>query len=76
MMFALPCAAAAQTLRPYVVAGDAVPASLTGTAGDVTRGRALVADRSSTCVLCHNGPFPEQQFQGDLAPNLAGAGGR
>jgi len=76
MMFALPCAAAAQALRPYVVAGDAVPASLTGTAGDVTRGRALVADRSSTCVLCHNGPFPEQQFQGDLAPNLAGAGGR
>jgi len=76
MMFALPGAAAAQALRPYVVAGDAVPASLTGTAGDVTRGRALVADRSSTCVLCHNGPFPEQQFQGDLAPNLAGAGGR
>jgi len=76
MMFALPCAAPAQALRPYVVVGDTVPASLTGTAGDVARGRALVADRSSTCVLCHNGPFPEQQFQGDLAPNLAGAGGR
>jgi len=75
-MFALPCAAPAQALRPYVVVGDTVPASLTGTAGDVARGRALVADRSSTCVLCHNGPFPEQQFQGDLAPNLAGAGGR
>jgi sulfur-oxidizing protein SoxX len=44
--------------------------------GDVTRGRALVVDRSNTCILCHNGPFAEQKFQGDLAPNLAGAGGR
>jgi sulfur-oxidizing protein SoxX len=73
---ALPGTAAAQGLQTYAVAGDAIPASLTGSAGDVTRGRALVADRASTCILCHNGPFPEQKFQGDLAPNLAGAGSR
>jgi sulfur-oxidizing protein SoxX len=30
----------------------------------------------STCILCHSGPFPEEKFQGDLAPSLAGAGGR
>ena len=74
--FALPCAALALELRPYAVVGDSIPASLTGVVGDVTRGRALVVDRSNTCILCHNGPFAEQKFQGDLAPNLAGAGGR
>jgi L-cysteine S-thiosulfotransferase len=71
---ALPCAASAQALRPYAVVGDAIPASLTGAPGDAARGRALVVDRSSTCILCHSGPFPEQRFQGDLAPSLAGAG--
>ena len=74
--FALPCAARAQGLRAYVVVGDAIPESLIGMPGDATRGRALVVDRTSTCILCHNGPFPEQKFQGDLAPSLAGAGSR
>jgi sulfur-oxidizing protein SoxX len=73
---ALPCVALAQTLQNPVVLGDAIPVSLTGMPGDATRGRALVVERSSTCILCHNGPFPEQKFQGDLAPNLAGAGSR
>jgi sulfur-oxidizing protein SoxX len=73
---ALPGPAVAQALQPYVIAGDAIPASLTGTAGDVARGRALVLNRVSTCILCHSGPFPEEKFQGDLAPNLAGSGGR
>jgi sulfur-oxidizing protein SoxX len=63
-------------LHHYVVVGDAIPASLTGTPGDPARGRALIVARSSTCILCHSGPFPEQKFQGDLAPNLAGAGSR
>jgi sulfur-oxidizing protein SoxX len=74
--FALPCGASEPELQSYVVVGDAIPQSLTGTAGDVTRGRALVVDRTMTCILCHNGPFPEAKFQGDLAPNLAGAGSR
>jgi L-cysteine S-thiosulfotransferase len=65
-----------QTLQNFTVVGDTIPASLTGAPGDATRGRALVVDRSSTCILCHSGPFPEQKFQGDLAPSLAGAGSR
>jgi L-cysteine S-thiosulfotransferase len=73
---ALPSAAVAQTLQNFVVTGDGISDSLTGTPGDAARGRALVVERSSTCILCHNGPFPEQRFQGDLAPNLAGAGSR
>ena len=73
---ALPGTAAAQALQPYVVTGDAIAASLTGAPGDAARGRALVLNRTSTCILCHNGPFPEEKFQGDLAPSLAGAGSR
>ena len=70
----LPCAASAGALRTYAIVGDAIPRSLTGEPGDVTRGRALVVDRTNTCILCHNGPFPEAKFQGDLAPGLGGAG--
>jgi sulfur-oxidizing protein SoxX len=65
-----------QSLPAYVVTGDAIAQSLTGVPGDAARGRALVIDRTSTCILCHSGPFPEQKFQGDLAPDLAGAGSR
>ena len=69
-------AAKAEALAPYSVVGDGIPDSLTGTPGDATRGRVLVLDRASTCILCHSGPFPETRFQGDLAPNLVGAGSR
>ena len=72
-----PCPAArGEGLTPYTIVGDAIPESLTGTKGDATRGRAVIVERSSTCILCHSGPFPEQAFQGDLAPNLAGSGSR
>ena len=73
---ALPCITHAQELRPYTIAGDAIADSLTGAPGDAVHGRALVLERSSTCILCHSGPFPEEKFQGDLAPSLAGAGSR
>lgn len=70
-------AAQAQALRPFTVVGDAIPEPLTGARGDPTRGRAIVADRQKgLCLLCHAGPFPEQRFQGDLAPDLRGAGDR
>lgn len=74
--FAVCAPADAEALRPYTVVGDAIPDSLTGTKGDATRGRALIVERSSTCILCHSGPFPEQAFQGDLAPSLTGSGSR
>jgi L-cysteine S-thiosulfotransferase len=75
-VLALPGPAVAQALQPYVVTGDAIAASLTGAPGDAARGRALVLNRTSTCILCHSGPFPEEKFQGDLAPDLTGSGGR
>ena len=46
-------------------------------AGDPVRGRAIVANRQlGLCLLCHTGPIPEERFQGNLAPDLAGAGAR
>jgi sulfur-oxidizing protein SoxX len=56
---------------------DAIPQSLTGAKGDPARGRAIVVNRQvGLCLLCHSGPFPEERFQGNLAPDLRGAGKR
>ncbi len=59
------------------VVDDGMPAALTATPGDATRGRAIVAQRQQgLCLLCHSGPIPEERFQGNLAPPLDGAGSR
>ena len=64
-----------EALQPYRVVGDAIPESLTRTGGDPVPGRAIVVDRRvGACLLCHTGPFPEERFQGTLAPDLSGAG--
>jgi L-cysteine S-thiosulfotransferase len=63
-------------LRRYEIVGDAIPASLTGSKGDPAAGRAIVLSRQSTCLLCHSGPFPEERFQGNVGPDLSGAGSR
>jgi L-cysteine S-thiosulfotransferase len=69
--------AGADNLRSYTVVGDAIPQSLTGAKGDAERGRTIVANRQvGLCLLCHSGPFPEEKFQGTLAPDLKGAGTR
>jgi sulfur-oxidizing protein SoxX len=69
--------AAAEGALRYEVVGDAIPTSLTGIGGDAVRGRSIILDRrQGACLLCHTGPFPEERFQGNLAPTLAGAGSR
>ena len=69
--------AAAVLYASAAAAQDAIPNSLTGGKGDASRGRAIVANRQvGLCLLCHSGPFPEAHFQGDLAPDLKGAGKR
>lgn len=69
--------ALAEGLRPFTVVGDAIPDSLTGAPGNPERGRAIVVNRQvGLCLLCHTGPFPDERFQGTLAPDLAGAGAR
>ncbi|WP_231969763.1 hypothetical protein [Polynucleobacter necessarius] len=57
--------------------GGAVLKPLTSTPGDPIRGRAIVANRQTgLCLLCHSGPFPEERFQGNLAPELSVSAGR
>ena len=64
-------------LAGAATAGDGIPESLTGAKGDPARGRAIVANRQvGLCLLCHSGPFPEERFQGNLAPDLTGVGAR
>jgi sulfur-oxidizing protein SoxX len=61
----------------FVVENDGIAKSLSGSPGDPVQGRAIVANRQAgLCLLCHSGPFPEERFQGTLAPSLAGAGTR
>jgi L-cysteine S-thiosulfotransferase len=70
-------AGAQERLLPYEIVGDAIPASLTGSNGDAARGRAIVVSRQSgLCLLCHSGPFSDERFQGNLAPDLKGVGAR
>ncbi len=74
LAMAFPAMVRAQVLQ---VTGDAVAQSLTGSAGDPERGRAIIIDRQKgLCLLCHSGPFPEEPLQGNLAPSLEGAGSR
>ena len=77
IMLACCAPAAAASLQTYEIAGDAIVAPLGATQGDPAKGRAIIVDRQKgLCLLCHSGPFPEQRFQGDIAPSLAGAGSR
>ena len=70
-------ASAQEALRPYMIVGDAIPASLTGTPGDAARGEKIVTNRQvGLCLLCHSGPYPQERFQGTMAPDLKGAGAR
>ncbi len=71
------CAAASAQTVAFSAVDGAVPQPLTDTPGDASRGRAMVANKQlGLCLLCHSGPFPEERFQGTLAPDLAGAGTR
>ena len=67
----------AEPLRSCEVIGDTIPRPLTGAPGDPQRGRQVVASRElGNCLLCHRMPLPEERFQGDLGPDLAGVARR
>lgn len=51
--------------------GDAVQMPLSPNSGDPIKGRSIVTSRQTgLCILCHAGPFPEERFQSNLAPDL------
>ena len=57
--------------------GDSIVNPLTATPGDAAKGRVIVASRQTgLCLLCHSGPFPEERFQGNLAPDIGASAGR
>lgn len=45
-------------------------------AGDPQAGYAVVTRQTSTCTLCHAGPFPNPHLQGTIGPDLNGVGAR
>ena len=73
--------------RPYAIALFAAAllgagfAALRAQAEEPLRPYAVVGDGipaslTGVRILCHSGPFPEIRLQGDLAPDLSGAGRR
>lgn len=76
LFVASPALTADHELAVFDVVGDEIPASLTGAPGDPVRGREIAAGREGNCLACHNMPIPEEQFHGDVGPDLAGIGAR
>ncbi len=71
-------AAPAQTAVDYTVTEAGIEAPLTGAPGDPERGRGVAVDpQRGNCLICHTVPdAPEERFQGNIGPPLAGAGAR
>jgi sulfur-oxidizing protein SoxX len=64
-------------LAVFEIAGDAIPAPLSGLNGNAARGLAIIRDRSvGNCLICHALPLPDELFQGEIGPSLAGVGSR
>jgi L-cysteine S-thiosulfotransferase len=59
-------------LQAQTWVGDSIVSPLTFSEGNADKGRAIVVSRQTgLCLLCHSGPFPEERFQGNLAPELS-----
>ena len=57
----------------YKIVNSTIPASLTGKAGDAANGRKLSYNKKKgNCLACHVMPIPEQQFHGEIGPDLTG----
>jgi sulfur-oxidizing protein SoxX len=59
----------------YSVVDNTIPASLTGKAGDPVAGKKLAIQRKKgNCLACHVMPIPEEQFHGEVGPDLSNVG--
>ncbi len=69
--------AASAGIMKYDVSNGGISKSLTGKAGDAKNGRDLAINRKKgNCLACHVMPIPEQQFHGEVGPDLKGVAGR
>ena len=71
------CLADDRGVASFRVVGAAIPEPLADLAGNAVRGRRVVLDRAEgNCLICHKLPEPGEPFQGELGPDLTGAGSR
>ena len=64
------------SLGLLALTGAGIEQPLDGLQGDPVRGEAVVIRQTSTCTLCHAGPFPNPHLQGNVGPDLRGVGSR
>ena len=71
------CATSApDAVLPYRVDGDVIRERLVAAPGDAARGKAVVVNRDSNCLLCHAVPDSGVRFMGNVGQSLAGVGAR
>ena len=58
-------------LTNYQISENRIIEPLTNSPGDPFRGRKVVAGRDGNCLACHKAPIPEEQFHGNLGPDLS-----
>ena len=67
--------ATSASAHDYTIVDDTIPASLTGVPGDPVKGKKLAINRKKgNCLACHQMPIPEQQFHGEIGPDLTMVG--
>lgn len=70
-------ATAAELAKFTIIDDNSVDQSLTGKPGDPAKGRKTVYNRKlGNCLTCHVMPIPEQDFHGNIGPDLHGVGDR
>ncbi len=70
--------AANAELVKYKIVDNAIPASLTGKAGDAEKGKKVFLNRKlGNCLACHSlSAVADQPFHGQIAPSLDGVASR